>query len=70
MTTATVAATMKLLIRPRPKLPSSHAVWNVPKSSECGIEKPVTRSDRLWKASRAMLMIGYSATIAKTPRIA
>ena len=54
----TVAATTKLLSRPRPKLPSSHASLKVPKSSESGIEKPVTRSDRSWKASSRMLRIG------------
>ena len=50
-------------------IPLYYDFQSVPKSSECGIEKPVTRSDRLWKASRTMLMIGYSATSAKTPRI-
>ena len=40
---------MKLLSRPRPNWPSSHAVWNVPKSIESGIDRPVTRSDRSWK---------------------
>ncbi len=58
MTIDTVAATMKLLSRPRSKLPSFHAVLNVSNDGECGIEKPVTRSDRLWNASRMMLRIG------------
>ena len=49
---------MALLTSPRLKPPSSHAVLNVLKSSESGIEKPVTRSDRLWKASSRMLKIG------------
>ena len=49
---------MKLLTRPRLNPPSSHAVLNVLKSSESGIEKPVTRSDRLWNASSTMLMTG------------
>jgi hypothetical protein len=57
-TIVTVAATMKLLTRPRLKPPSSHACLNELKSSESGIEKPVTRSDRLWKASRTMLSTG------------
>ena len=58
MTIATEAATMKLLSSPRSKLPSSHAVLNVSKLSESGIEKPVTRSDRSWNASSTMLRIG------------
>ena len=57
---------MKLLSRPRPNWPSSHAVLKVPKSIESGIEKPVTRSDRSCSASSRMLTIGYSATRLNT----
>ena len=58
MTSATVAATMKLLSSPRPKAPCSHARSNVSKDRLSGIEKPVTRSLRSWKASRTMERMG------------